>query len=77
MTPVGIVLFIASYVSARVTDRYGPWRSMCVGAVVLGIGYLVFLCALTGVWPLGAPAIMLAAPFVGAGLGMAFSTMPR
>lgn len=76
LTPSGLVMFVCSNLSARLTARFGPRVSLAVGAVILGIGYTVFIVAMAGPWPMTWWLMVILASLIGAGLGVAYSAMP-
>ncbi len=76
LTPSGLVMFVFSNISARMTAAFGPRVSLAVGAVVLGIGYIVFIVTIAGPFEVTWWLMMAVASFIGAGLGVAYSAMP-
>lgn len=76
LTPSGLVMFLFSNLSARLTAAYGPRVSLATGAVVLGLGYVVFIVAMAGPWPMTWWLMVILASLIGAGLGIAYSAMP-
>nr|WP_245551320.1 MFS transporter [Gordonia rhizosphera] len=76
LTPSGLVMFVFSNISARMTAAFGPRVSLAVGAVVLGIGYIVFIVTIAGPFEVTWWLMMAVASLIGAGLGIAYSAMP-
>ncbi|WP_431309335.1 MFS transporter [Gordonia sesuvii] len=76
LAPSGILMFVFSHVSARLTAAFGPRVSLATGGVVIGAGYIVFIVALSGPWTMNWGIMLAVACFIGAGLGVAYSAMP-
>ncbi|WP_287016214.1 MFS transporter [Gordonia sp. (in: high G+C Gram-positive bacteria)] len=76
LAPSGILMFIFSHVSARLTAAFGPRVSLATGGAVIAAGYVVFIVALTGPWAMNWGVMLGVACLIGAGLGVAYSAMP-
>ncbi|MFW0784310.1 MFS transporter [Gordonia sp. CPCC 206044] len=76
LAPSGLLMFLFSHISARITAVFGPRVSLAIGGVVLGCGYVVFLVALVGPWRIQWWLILVVSALIGAGLGIAYSAMP-
>lgn len=76
LAPSGILMFIFSHISARLTTAFGPRISLAAGGVVIGVGYVVFIVALLGPWTLTWGVMLAIGCLIGAGLGVAYSAMP-
>ena len=76
LAPSGLLMFVFSHISGRLTTAFGPRISLAVGGLVIGSGYVVFLVALTGPWEMNWVLMLVIACLVGAGLGIAYSAMP-
>lgn len=76
LAPSGVLMFVFSHVSARLTAAFGPRVSLATGGVVIGVGYIVFIVALVVAWDLAWWLMLVVASLIGAGLGIAYSAMP-
>ncbi|WLP91516.1 MFS transporter [Gordonia sp. NB41Y] len=76
LAPSGVLMFVFSHVSARITDRFGPRVSLAIGGGVLGTGYLLFVVVTGGHWAFTWWLMLIMSCLVGAGLGIAYSAMP-
>ncbi|WP_236789744.1 MFS transporter [Amycolatopsis sp. GM8] len=71
VAPTGFLMMAVSPVAARVIKRSGPKTSLMLGVAVLGAAYLA------GLWMLGeAWQVAVFAAIAGAGVGLAYSSMP-
>lgn len=71
MAPAGLVMMALSPVSARISSRRGPRAALMVGLLVIAAGYCFGLLLMDEVWQ-----IVLSSLITGAGVGIAYSTMP-
>ncbi|MDL9937123.1 MFS transporter [Gordonia sp. ABSL1-1] len=76
LAPSGLVMFVLSHLSGHITGRFGPRVSLALGGVVIGLGYVVFIVALSGPWEMGIGLMIAVGCLIGAGLGIAYSAMP-
>nr|WP_232017147.1 MFS transporter [Gordonia insulae] len=76
LAPSGVLMFVFSHVSARLTVTFGPRVSLAIGGAVIGVGYVVFIVGLAGSWALTWWLMLVVACLIGAGLGIAYSAMP-
>lgn len=76
LAPSGLVMFVFSHISARITDRCGPRISLSLGGVIIGMGYVVFLVVLGGGWGFTWWSMVIVNCLIGAGLGTAYASMP-
>lgn len=71
LAPAGLVMMALSPVSARLSSWKGPRVTMIVGALVVGLGYVVAYFATFAIWQ-----VTLTGMIIGAGVGLTFSAMP-
>jgi MFS family permease len=71
MAPSGLFMYLFSSVGARLSAARGPRTSLCVGIVVIGLGYVSALVLRDAAWE-----ITLATVVIGAGIGVAYAAMP-
>ncbi|GAA3820478.1 MFS transporter [Nocardioides panacisoli] len=71
MAPGGLMMMLLSPVSGSLIGRVGAKLTLMLGAVVLGIGYLVALLLMGAAWQL-----MVAACIAAAGVGIGYAAMP-
>lgn len=69
--PSGVVSMLLAPVSARISRRFGPKVSLMLGAVVMGVTYLVSAATLDGLWQ-----IVVTSSVIGAGLALCYAAMP-
>jgi MFS family permease len=71
LAPAGIVMMLLSPVSAMITARKGPKTTLMTGTVVIAAGYALAFFLTSAVWQ-----IVLASAIIGAGIGLAYASMP-
>jgi len=71
MAPQGLVMMAVAPLSARVTRTRGPRATLMIGAVVVGVGYLLIMGMMSATWTL-----MLASCVVAMGVGFGISSLP-
>ena len=71
MAPGGLMMMLLSPVSGSLIGRVGAKLTLMLGAVVLGVGYLVALLLMGAAWQL-----MVAAGIAAAGVGIGYAAMP-
>uniref|UniRef100_UPI003D9344F7 MFS transporter n=1 Tax=Gordonia sp. B7-2 TaxID=3420932 RepID=UPI003D9344F7 len=76
LAPSGLLMFVFSHISGRLTDAFGPRISLSLGGLVIGTGYIVFIVAIAGPWALNWGLMVTISCLIGAGLGIAYSAMP-
>lgn len=70
MLPVGVFTLIASPLSGRLTERFGPRMPLCVGAACAAVAFIWLAAAHDSVWD-----FYLAGVLVGTGYGLAFAAL--
>lgn len=76
IAPSGVLMFVFSHVSAWLTTRFGPRVALSLGAVVIGVGYVMFVVILAVGWEFTWEMMLVIACLTGAGLGISYSAMP-
>lgn len=71
MAPPGLVMMAVSPLAARLIEARGPRATLMLGAAVVGIGYLLTMAMMSGIWQLIAASCLVAA-----GVGIAFGALP-
>jgi MFS family permease len=71
MAPPGLVMMAVSPLAARLIKARGPRATLMLGAAVVGIGYLLTMAMMSGIWQLIAASCIVAA-----GVGIAFGALP-
>ncbi|WP_424215151.1 MFS transporter [Streptomyces sp. BI20] len=71
VAPLGVTMMLTAPVYARMSARYGPRTTLLVGMVVIGIGYGVGIGLMSAAWQ-----TVLVSVIVGAGIGLAYSSLP-
>jgi MFS family permease len=71
LAPSGLVMMAMSPLSARLSRARGPKVTLMVGAVVVAAGYGIGVVAMAEIWQL-----VLVSAFIGAGIGLAYGSMP-
>jgi MFS family permease len=71
LMPLGLVMFVTSPVSARLTAWKGPRTSLILGGLIVFIGFVVAVFLLDEVWH-----IVLVSTITGLGIGFAYGAMP-
>jgi len=71
LAPSGIVVLLVSPMSARLSAKRGPKVTLMAGMAIMAAGYLSAILLGTQVWQ-----IILASVIIGAGLGVAYASMP-
>ncbi|MBT0993563.1 MFS transporter [Cellulomonas sp. DKR-3] len=71
MAPAGIVMMLFAPVSSRLLTTIGGRRTLSLGAVVIGVGYIVAVFLTSAPWQL-----MLATCVASAGVGIGYAAMP-
>lgn len=71
MAPAGIMMMVVSPISGRLIDARGPKTALCLGAVVLAVGYGVSLVLMGSAWGLAVSGIV-----INTGVAFAYGSMP-
>lgn len=71
LVPLGLVMFLLSPVSARLSNARGPRISLLIGEAVITIAYLLAALLHTQIWH-----VILVSTIVGVGVGFAYASMP-
>jgi MFS family permease len=71
MAPQGMVMMAVAPLSARVTRTRGPKTTLMIGAVVVGVGYLLIMVLMSATWTL-----ILASCVVAMGVGFGYAALP-
>jgi MFS family permease len=71
MAPAGLMMMLFAPVSSKLINTIGGRRTLGIGAVVLGAGYLTALFLMDAPWEL-----MLASCIASAGVGIGYAAMP-
>ena len=71
LLPGGVMMVVLSPVSTRLTASRGPRFSLALGAILLGLGYVVRLFTSHDLW-----TIILGATVVASGTAMCYSALP-
>jgi MFS family permease len=71
MAPGGLVMMAFAPVSGRLMTEVGPKRTLIIGAVVLGAGYLTAFFLMDAPWQL-----LIASSIAAAGVGIGYGAMP-
>ncbi|MEV0479760.1 MFS transporter [Streptomyces sp. NPDC050508] len=71
MAPQGLVMMAVAPFSARVTRTRGPKTTLMIGAVVVGVGYLLIMVLMSATWTL-----ILASCVVAMGVGFGYAALP-
>lgn len=71
LLPSGVAMLVLSPVSARMTNRWGPKRTLAIGSVVIAAGFLIRICLTSALWQ-----VVVGTTLAGAGTGIAYSAMP-
>jgi MFS family permease len=71
MGPSGLIMLVAAPISAKISRTRGPKVTLMLGAVVVAAGYGVGSVLMGSVWEL-----VLVSLLIGAGIGLAYGSMP-
>ncbi|MEV7890685.1 MFS transporter [Streptomyces sp. NPDC002817] len=71
MAPQGLVMMAVAPLSARVTRTRGPKTTLMIGAVVVGVGYLLIMVMMSATWTL-----IMASCVVAMGVGFGYAALP-
>ncbi len=71
LLPGGIAMLALSPVSAKLTRRFGPKVTLCLGSAVVAFGFFIRIVFTAHLWQ-----IVLGATICGAGTGIAYAAMP-
>jgi len=71
MAPQGLVMMAVAPLSARVTRTRGPKTTLMIGAVVVGVGYLLIMVLMSATWTL-----IMASCVVAMGVGFGYAALP-
>ena len=71
LVPSGLVMMATAPVSARISRLRGPKVTLMCGAVVVAAGYGLGIVLMSAVWQL-----VLVSALIGAGIGLAYGSMP-
>lgn len=71
LLPSGLGMLVLSLFSARISARFGPKRALALGAVIIGIGFMLRIFLVTELWE-----VVLGTSLAGAGTGIAYAAMP-
>lgn len=71
LAPMGLTMMLTTPVYARLSARYGPKVTLVIGLLVIAIGYGGGLGLMGAAWQTVVTSVV-----VGAGLGLAYSSMP-
>ncbi|SEP53064.1 MFS transporter [Amycolatopsis saalfeldensis] len=71
MAPSGLVMMAVAPLSARISRAKGPRTTLMLGAFVVALGYGVNIVLMTETWHL-----VLVSSVIGAGIGLAYGSMP-
>ena len=71
MAPQGMVMMAVAPLSARVTRTRGPKTTLMIGAVTVGVGYLLIMVLMSATWTL-----ILASCVVAMGVGFGYAALP-
>ncbi|WP_329062937.1 MFS transporter [Amycolatopsis sp. NBC_01480] len=71
MAPSGLVMMAVAPLSARISRARGPRTTLMLGAFVVALGYGVNIVLMTETWHL-----VLVSSVIGAGIGLAYGSMP-
>ncbi|MEV4755827.1 MFS transporter [Micromonospora sp. NPDC049559] len=71
MAPSGLVMMATAPLSARISRARGPKTTLMLGALVVAVGYGLNIALMSAVWHL-----VLASCVIGAGIGLAYGSMP-
>ncbi|MGW3160795.1 MFS transporter [Streptomyces sp. NPDC001089] len=71
VAPIGIMMILVTPVYARILATWGPKTAMIIGMIVMVIGYGAGIGLMNAVWQTVAVAVV-----VGAGIGLAYSSLP-
>ncbi|WP_026239310.1 MFS transporter [Parafrankia discariae] len=69
--PFGVVMMLASPLTARVSARWGPKTTLVLGSAIIGVSYLIGLFLMHSVWQ-----VVLLAVIGGVGVALAYASMP-
>lgn len=71
MAPQGLVMMAVAPLSARVTRTRGAKTTLLIGAVVVGVGYLLIMVLMSATWTL-----IMASCVVAMGVGFGYAALP-
>ncbi|MFD7501004.1 MFS transporter [Streptomyces sp. NPDC059850] len=71
MAPSGLVMMAMAPLSARISKNQGPKVTLMIGAVVVSSGYALNIVLMSAIWHL-----VLVSCVIGAGIGLAYGSMP-
>ncbi len=71
LVPLGLVMFLLSPVSARLSNARGPRVSLILGGVVITMAYVLAAVLHSQIWH-----IVLVSTIIGVGVGFAYAAMP-
>ncbi|WP_420497725.1 MFS transporter [Parafrankia soli] len=69
--PFGVVMMLASPLTARVSAMWGPKTTLVLGSAIIGVSYLIGLFVMHSVWQ-----VVLLAVIGGVGVALAYASMP-
>ncbi|MTD57252.1 MFS transporter [Amycolatopsis pithecellobii] len=69
--PAGLVMMAMAPVSARISSAWGPKLTLMLGAIIVALGYGLGVVLMSQLWELA-----LVAAVIGAGIGLAYGTLP-
>ena len=71
LLPSGLCMLALSPVSAKISARFGPKIALALGAVIVGVGFILRIAAVGELWE-----IIVGTSIAGAGTGIAYAAMP-
>ena len=71
MVPGGLMMLLMSPVSARLSARFGPKRTLALGAAVVAVGFLWRIALTAQLWD-----VVVGSALAGTGTGIAYAAMP-
>jgi MFS family permease len=69
--PFGVVMMLASPVTAKVSSAWGPRTTLILGAVTIAIGYGLGRILMHSIWQ-----IVILSSIIGLGVALAYASMP-
>jgi MFS family permease len=71
MVPGGLMMLLMSPVSARLSARFGPKRTLALGAAIVAVGFLWRIALTAKLWD-----VVVGSALAGTGTGIAYAAMP-
>jgi hypothetical protein len=71
LLPSGICMLALAPLAARLIGTWGGHRTLAVGAVIVGLGWVTRIAATSSLWE-----IILGSTIIGAGTGIGYAAMP-